>query len=273
MIVSIISFSLISWHFKEKPDTTSVEVKVKTISRDGTVTIATKRKVFGSGEDLRDQKSTKSSNKGFKSKRTKLKLKAKQVLINEAPIIGDAPTGSSAVGELLNTIDSRDPAGLVRVRLVYDLKSNSRVVFKKHSILLGKATYIQGNDRVYVNFFTIISPQGEEKPIHAHALDSKDFSTGLVGKVHSNKTLKAVSSVALNVISVAAGVTSQRAMGTTGAQVPEFNAEDALLAGASSTAKDEANSKRSQIESDNDHLTVRAGKDLIVMLTKSTRGR
>ncbi len=271
VFLSLVCFiGLISWHLKEKPDNSSVEVKVKTISRDGTVTIVTKRKMYGSGEPL-NEGSSSSSKKGKKTKK-KLKLKAKQVLVNEdGSTLGNLPQGTSAVAELLNTIDSRDPSQLVRVRLLYGLKTRSGVHFKPGSIALGKATYNQGNDRVYVSFFTIINPDGSEEPVNAQALDSKDFSTGLVGHVHSDKAIKVAGSVALNVISAAAGFAQQRSMNSAGVQVPDFNAENALLAGASGVARDEANSTLGELKSEQDYITVDAGKDLIVILTKSIR--
>ncbi len=262
-------FAAVSWHFKEKPDSTSVEVKVKTIDRDGTVTITTKRKVYGSGEESKAESSSKKS-KSTKKKHV-LKLKARQVLINESPTIGGLPTGSSAVGELLNTIDSRDSSQIVRVKLLYGLKSKSSMVFKKDSILLGKATYSQGNDRAYVSFFSVIHPNGIEEQVEAQALDSKDFSTGLIGKVHSDKAINTVGSIALNVISAAAGIATQKSMSVGNTNVPDFNAEDAVIGGAGSVARDEANNASSKLKSAQDYIKVRAGRELIVMLTKQIR--
>lgn len=268
MFSFISTLGLVSWHFQERPDNSSVEVKIKTISSDGTVKIVTKRKVYGSGEPVKDQ----SSSKKGKNKKSKIKLKAKQVLVNSKENLHSGlPMGASAVAKLLNTIDSRDPSQIVRVKLLYGLKSKSGPVFKRGAIALGKATYNQGNDRVYVNFFTVVNPDGSEEPISAQALDSKNFSTGLVGSVHSDRAIKIAGSMALNVISAAAGFVQQRSQTNTGMQVSDFNTENAILTGAGNATQEQASKTLGELKSGQDYITVETGKDLIVMLTKSLR--
>jgi hypothetical protein len=271
-IFLVVGFIILNSVLEKKPDTSSVETRYK--SKELTHKPQTKQKkvvTFGTGIPV-DETSSSSHSKTRKKRRKNIKLKAKQVMLNGNNKSGKLPLGTSAVGELLTTIDSRDVNQIVRVRLPYGLKLKGQTIIPKDSLLLGKASYLQGHERIFVSFFATIDKTGFEAPISAQALDSKDFATGLIGNVHSNKGLKIAGSVALNVISGAAGFVQDRSSGVNGVDVPTFNAENALLSGAGGTARNEANTLSNSIRSTKDYITVDAGSELIVMLTQTYKG-
>lgn len=254
---------------RKSSDTSSLDNKVKPRSSYVPYHKPVATQTFGTG--IADKNTQGSTNAKSQNPVSKLKLRAPQVRLNGIAQSGKIPLGTSAIGELLTSIDSRDQAQLVRARLPYGIKYLDEVLFKD-SVLLGKAHYNQGNERIYISFFAAVDNEGNEFPFFAQALDSKDFSTGLIGNVHSNKGIKIAANVALNVISGATGFIQERSVGAYGIDSPSFNAENAVLNGTSNAAKEEANGLSGELNSEQDYMTVEAGKEIMVTLTKSYKG-
>ncbi len=205
----------------------------------------------------------------------KLIYSAKQVIEREGdPLnsLSKLPSGTNFIGKLLDSYDSRDTSGLLRVQLPYDVRHHKGGFIPKSSILWGQASTSEG-EKVFIRFSKVIFPNGEEYKLDAQALSSNDYSPGISGIVQSNADSRMFGSMALTVLSAAADVLTQRGAvsggaipsGIVGAPI-EANARNAALQGVSQLSKEEAQRSMQKAQSAENFITLESGMDLIISL-------
>jgi hypothetical protein len=180
------------------------------------------------------------------------------------------PSGTNFIGKLLNGIDTREPNQVTKVTLPYGARHNNGGSLPKNSILLGTATS-NGSDKVFIRFNKVIYPNGDEFKIDAQALNSGDYSPGLVGVQQSNADLRMVGSIGLTMVSAGADVLTQRSMiganpYAMGIAQPDSTAQNAMLQGVSQVTKQEAQKQAESPQKSQDYVSVYPDSDLIISL-------
>jgi len=188
------------------------------------------------------------------------------------------PSGTNFIGQLLNGIDTRNQNQIIKVLLPYGARHRNGGTIPKNTTLLGAVSYSGQGEKVYIGFNRAIFPNGKEYKINAQALNSKDYSAGLVGEFHGNADLRIAAAIGLTMVSAAAGVLTTKA--TIGALdqsgqatiVPESTMRNALLHGVSKVSEQEATRQAQELEQKKQYVTVDAGSDLIVSLLITFNG-
>jgi hypothetical protein len=198
-----------------------------------------------------------------------IKLGAKQVLVREESSLGYGfHAGTNLIGELQSTIDTRDPAQVVRVILPYGGRSrDGSSEIPKGTLLLGQVNYQGKGEKVFIQFQQAILPGGKSIKIAAQALDPKDYSTGLGGEIQSQAKSRALSMMGLSALAAMGNVMTEKvSMGEYQVEA-KANAKNALLAGVSRAAEVEASRLQEQSDAQ-DYVQVEAGTAVVVSLTQ-----
>ena len=208
----------------------------------------------------------------------KINYKAKQVVLNDGAFDPDRtmPMGTNLIGKTMTTIDTRQAAQLVKVLLPYGGRAKTGGQLPKNSILFGQVTYGGKGEKVFIKFDKGVLPNGEEIQVEAQGLSPSDYSPGLLGQFHGNRDMRVASSMGLTMIAAATNVLTEReAIGGSalmpGAVNPKATMKNAMYQGASQVAQSEANRQAQEIGEAEEYVTVDAGTDLIVSLTKALK--
>lgn len=198
------------------------------------------------------------------------KLLAKQVVIREGSTLGYGFTpGSNLIGELVATIDTRDPSQMVRVVLPFGGKSkDGSSELPKGTVLLGQASYPGKGEKVFIQFQQALLPDGKPIKLSAVALDPKDYSSGVTGDIQSQAKTRAMAVVGLGIASAMGDVlTEKEALGQGYQVTAKSNLKNAILAGASKAAEVEMGNLQQESNAQ-DYIQVEAGSVVIVSLTQ-----
>ncbi len=228
-----------------------------------------------------ERKSSGSGNQTRVNRQTHLVYSGKQVMERSGGdgLFSPLPSGTNFIGKLSTGIDTREQNQIVRVNLPYDVRHASGGYIPRNSLLLGNATCSADNDKIFIRFNRIIFPDGKEYHVDAQALNSGDYSPGLVGNHHSNTDLRVASSLGLTMISSATDVLTHRsamggmnpyAMG--GMNQPDATMKNAMLQGASQVTKQEAQRQAGDMQNSAEYVTLFPEADLIVSLLSPFTG-
>lgn len=206
----------------------------------------------------------------------KINYRAKQVLVSEGAF--DAartiPMGTNLIGRTLTTIDTRQADQLVKVLLPYGGRFQGGGEIPKNSIVFGQVSYGGKGKKVFIKFGKGTFPSGQEFPLEAQALSSNDYSPGVSGSFHGNADLRIASTLGLTMVAGMSDVlTEKESLGgsalQSGAVTPKATMKNALYHGVSEVAKAEATRQAEAIGDEQEYVTVDAGTDIIVSLTKA----
>ncbi|MDH4468014.1 MAG: TrbI/VirB10 family protein [Bacteriovoracaceae bacterium] len=227
------------------------------------------------GENNSNEKKRKQKKSGSYQKSFQILYSAKQVIERgaESDVTSNViPSGTNFIGKLLDGIDSRNPSSFARVTLPYGIQHSKGGSIPKNSSLLGQVSAGGDSEKIFIKFFKVIFPNGEEYKIDAQALSSNDYSPGIVGVTHSNADTRLAATVALTMVSAAADVLTQRTiigagmpMGI-GVSQPEATTKNAVLQGVSQLSKEEAQRKAQGAQNAESYITANSDTDLIVSL-------
>lgn len=206
----------------------------------------------------------------------RVNYQAKQVLVSEGAFdpARTIPMGTNLIGKTLTTIDTRQADQLVKVLLPYGGRFNAGGEIPKNSIVFGQVSYGGKGKKVFVKFSKGIFPSGEEFSLEAQALSSSDYSPGVSGRFHGNADLRIASTLGLTMVAGMSDVlTEKESLGGSatqaGAVTAKANMKNALYHGVSEVAKSEAQRQAEAINDEQEYVTVDAGSDMIVSLTKA----
>lgn len=202
--------------------------------------------------------------------------RAKQVLVSEGAFdpARTVPMGTNLIGKTLTTIDTRQADQLVKVLLPYGGRFQGGGEIPKNSIIFGQVSYGGKGKKVFVKFGKGTLPSGEEFSLEAQALSSGDYSPGISGRFHGNTDLRIASTLGLTMVAGMSDVlTEKESLGgsalQSGAVTPKATMKNALYHGVSEVAKSEAQRQAEAVGEEQEYVTVDAGTDLIVSLTKA----
>ncbi len=180
------------------------------------------------------------------------------------------PAGTSAVGKMLNAIDTRTLA-LARVLLPYGITHKQVSKIPRNSVAVGMPLF-QESGRIVINFQKIIFPNGDSFDFKAQALDAQDFSAGIEGHYHNNLDSKIAVASGLSLASRISGILAQKESlgGEYGRITVKSNLKDAALDGVSQVLDEEAKRQldMAQREAQTAYITLNRDKELIVSLTE-----
>lgn len=208
-------------------------------------------------------------------KRTlKIKYRAPQVIARkEDSLNSKLPIGSNLVGKLLTSIDTREHEQLYKVLLPYGGKGKRGEGLPKNAILLGTITYPNRGKKVFMRFTKALLPDGREVALQAQALNTKDYSPGLEGKLHRGATSRIAATLGLTMVSAFTDtLTQKQVLGSEGVVTPKSTVKDALYQGIAKASAAEAPRQAEELSKAQAYVTVPAGKELIVNLLATYRG-
>ena len=221
--------------------------------------------------------SSKISNKSSRKIRNlpQLEYRAKQVISRKD---GDPaktiPIGTSAIGKLITSIDTRSKGGLIKVSLPYGFSYKRDRRIPKGTILVGGYSYPGQGDRVFISIQKGITPNGEEFEINAQALESSDYSMGIVGAHHSNADVRIATTLGLSLVSGMSDVlVEKQALGEAGVVTPKSTMKNAMYNGIGRVSEIEAQRQADQLGGEQEYVTVNSGRDLIISLITTYRGK
>ena len=181
-------------------------------------------------------------------------------------------TGTVAVGTTLHGIDTRAP-DMVRVLLPHGIKGKHGRIIPRESVLFGNAT--PRGDKIFFAFERVVFPSGGEFPISAHALDSKDFSAGVMAKRHGNLGAKLAAAMGFNMLGTMGEVMAEKEAlgGEYGRITVKSTLKDAALSGVSEVSNAEAQRRLEKMnrEAQTEYLTLPAGSVFLITLTETFR--
>lgn len=193
-------------------------------------------------------------------------------------LLSPLASGANFIGKLISFIDTRVPGQVVRVTLPYGARHPKGGSLPRHSILYGTSSPEGESEKVFLRFHKVEFPDGKEYRIDAQALNSADYSPGIVGIKHGNTDLKVASSMGLTMISAASDILTQRsslgALGgiPMGVGSPDATVKNAILQGVSQVSRQEAQKEAQNLGNVSDYVTVPEGSDLIISLLSPFNG-
>lgn len=225
-------------------------------------------KVLGSNT-VTAQKSKASQNPRMN---LKINFKAQQVITrdNTGDPTRSIPMGTNMIGKTLTAIDTRESSQIIKVLLPYGGRSKFGVEIGKGTILFGHVSYSGRGRKVSITINKGLTPDEREFDIEAHVLDPSNYSVGLVGEVNSQSDVRVLSAMGLSVASGAMDIMMEReTMNGLGQTAPRATLGNATLKGLSESAQDESTRQAEKFKDSEDFITIPAGSDVIVSLTKS----
>lgn len=265
--------------FSEQDDTSFWGKSDKPITASGEQAPATATHMGGTVGSL--LKNSESKGAGHRQPRRegsgmKINYRAKQVLVSEGAFdpARTIPMGTNIIGRTLTTIDTRQADQLVKVLLPYGGHFQGGGEIPKNSIVFGQVSYGGKGKKVFIKFGKGTLPGGQEFPLEAQALSSSDYSPGISGSFHGNSDLRIASTLGLTMVAGMSDVlTEKESLGgsalQSGAVTPKATMKNALYHGVSEVAKAEAQRQAEAIGDEQEYVTVDAGTDIIVSLTKA----
>lgn len=254
--------------FLGKTDKKIIDDNEKVMNNDfqGNSYSPTVRKVLG------NEKAAASNKRVQKVIPMRINFKAAQVISRDSS--GDParsiPIGTNMIGKTLTAIDTREPNQMVKILLPYGGKSKMGFEIEKGTVLFGQVSYSGKGRKVSIAVTKGLTPDEREFDIDAQVLDPSNYSVGLVGESNSQADARVLSALGLSVVSGAAEIMVEReAMNGFGQTAPRPTIGNAALRGFSSSAQEEANRMGDKFKDADDYITLPAGKDVIVSLTKS----
>lgn len=206
----------------------------------------------------------------------KINYRAKQVLVSEGAFdpARAIPMGTNLIGKMLTTIDTRQADQLVKVLLPYGGRFSAGGEIPKNSIVFGQVSYGGKGKKVFIKFSKGVFPEGKEFSMEAQALSSGDYSPGVSGSFHGNADMRVASTLGLTMVAGMSDVlTEKESLGgggfMPGSVTPKSTMKNAVMHGVSQVAQDEATRQAQAIGEEQEYVTVDAGTDLIVSLTKA----
>lgn len=192
------------------------------------------------------------------------------------------PVGSNMVGKLLTTIDTRETNQLYKVLLPYGGQDRNGGDIPKNTILFGKVSYPGKGKKIFIKFSKALLPDGQEVELNAQALDSKEYSPGLLGQFHGRTMERVASTLGLTMASVMTDTLTEREAIGGGVSnggimameaTPKATAKNALLQGLSKVSEMEAQRQANELANQQEYVTVPAGQEMIVNLVSTYYGR
>ncbi len=229
---------------------------------------STVKKVLGNGTTTATEKKKRHEPRVL----SKINFKAAQVISRDST--GDptrsVPIGTNMIGKTLTAIDTREPNQMIKILLPYGGRSKLGVEIEKGTILFGQVSYSGKGRKVSVVITKGLTPDEQEFDIAALVLDPANYSVGLVGESNSQSDLRVLSALGLSVAAGAAEIMVEReTMNGMGQTAPRPTIGNAALRGLSASTQEEANRQGEKFKDAEDYITVPAGRDVIVTLTKS----
>lgn len=205
----------------------------------------------------------------------KIQYKAPQVIERKGTdsFTSNLPIGSNLIGKLLTAVDTRESEQLYKVLLPYGGKGKHGEGIPKNSILFGTINYPNKGRKVFMQFSKALLPDGKEVELKAQALSAKDYSPGLVGKLHSGAVARVASTLGLTMVSAFTDtLTEKQVLSAEGAVTPKATAKNALYQGISKASEVEAQRQAAELGNVQEYVTIPAGQELIVNLLTTYRG-
>jgi len=255
--------------FLRKTDKKIVQDGVKSDARmaSGNTYSSTVGKILGSYNVSGDKKKNQGPRLG-----SKMNFKAAQVISRDSA--GDptrsVPIGTNMIGKTLTAIDTREQNQMIKILLPYGGKSKLGVEIEKGTVLFGQVSYSGRGNKVSVTISKGLTPDEREFEISAQVLDPSNYSAGLVDESNSQADLRVLSALGLSVASGASEIMMERenanALGQT---MPRATLGNAALQGLSASSQQEASRQGDKSKDADDYITLPAGSDVIVTLTKA----
>lgn len=186
-----------------------------------------------------------------------------------------APIASKIKAILRYPLDTRYPESMVEAILPRAFFFRGKKIMPQKTVLIGKMIYRGRGDRVQVNFYRGVKPDGREFKLSAVAMDADSGLLGLKGIVHGNAQKRIAKTIGLSAISNMAHVLTQKeALGRGHGTSIEYKSTvpNALIYATGKTAKKEAVRRMERIGEGGDYITVKAHTAFIVVLSESFRG-
>lgn len=226
------------------------------------------KKVLGNGTATAAEKKKSQQPRAL----AKINFKAAQVISRDSA--GDptrsVPIGTNMIGKTLTAIDTREPNQTIKILLPYGGRSKLGVEIEKGTVLFGQVNYSGKGRKVSVVITKGLTPDEQEFDIAAQVLDPANYSVGLVGESNSQSDLRVLSALGLSVAAGAAEIMVEReTMNGMGQTAPRPTIGNTALRGLSASSQEEANRQGEKFKDAEDYITVPAGRDVIVTLTKS----
>ena len=205
----------------------------------------------------------------------KIKYRAPQVIERKGTdsFTSNLPIGSNLIGKLLTAVDTRESEQLYKVLLPYGGKGKHGEGIPKNSILFGTINYPNKGRKVFMQFTKALLPDGREVEVKAQALNAKDYSPGLAGKLHSNAAGRIASTLGLTMVSAFTDtLTEKQVLGSEGQVTPKATAKNALYQGIAKASEAEAQRQAAELGSVLEYVTIPAGREMIINLLATYRG-
>ena len=207
-----------------------------------------------------------------KNKNAKINFRAQQVISrdNTGDPTQSIPMGTNMIGKTLTAIDTREPNQMVKILLPYGGKSKMGLALEKGTVLFGQVNYSGQGNKVTIAINKGLTPDEREFDIAAQALDPSNYSTGLAGENNSQSDVRVLSALGLSIASGASEIMIEREnMNAIGQTVPKVSLGNAALRGLSTSSQQEADQIANRLKNSEDYITLPAGSDVIVSLTKA----
>ena len=267
-----------SFLFSSKEDSSFLVKTDKKLSNDETVKthlVKTERKNYSPtvARVLDGNKTPPEKKKGNQSMRSiKINFKAQQVITrdNTGDPTKSIPMGTNMIGKTLTAIDTREPNQMIKILLPYGGRSKMGVEIEKGTLLFGHVFYSGKGRKVAIVINKGLTPDEMEFDIEAQVLDPSHYSVGLAGEVNSQSDVRVLSALGLSIASGATSIMMEReAMNNLGQTAPKATLGNAALRGLSTSAQEESTRQADKFKDLEDYVTIPAGTDVIVSLTKT----
>ena len=201
----------------------------------------------------------------------KIKYRAPQVIERQDSFTSKLPIGANLIGKLLTSIDTRESEQLYKVLLPYGGKGKHGGI-PKNTVLFGTVNYPNKGRKVFMQFSKALLPSGKEVELKAQALNAKDYSPGLEGKLHSGTTARVAATLGLTMVSAFTDTLAEKqALGAEGQVVPKATTKNALYQGIAKASEAEAQRQAAELGNVQAYVTVPAGREIIVNLLSTYR--
>ena len=152
--------------------------------------------------------------------------------------------------------------GPVKVKTTESLILDGEVLLDSGMILIGQAR--SGEDRLFVAFSKMVSPDGTSKEIAAQGYDVSDMIPGIKGSKVRSRLIKLAAAASLNLVGgLSEGLQDTQSYG--GIPVKSNSFRNAALNGASHAALDQGKSMLESAQNDTDVIEVKVSTPLWIV--------
>jgi hypothetical protein len=181
------------------------------------------------------------------------------------------PMGTSFLVRMINQVHSNSSSSPAIAEIIDDVYSPgdlNTLIIPRSTRAIGNAMYDESNQRIQIQFNTLVFPEGDQHSIQAIAL-MIDGTSGVLGQMHSGANLRRSGKLLGHFVGqMAHGMKEKQGVSQGGVLYEAGSVKNGVLSGIEAVAMDEAKSYSEDLSQTKPTMTLAAEAQFLIFLER-----